>query len=86
MIQRRSWRFQVNAGTWNILLSGLLRAYSRDVETTIYISDMFETNNDADNRATVANHVSGDLPVVGLGVYGPVKDVDKILSGTKLHQ
>ena len=63
----------------------LQRTYNRDVRSTIYIADMFSTSNDEDNRATVTQYESEDLPVIGLGVFGLSKEVDKVLRGVKLH-
>jgi len=67
------------------LTTYLTRANSRDIRPAIYIQDMFETGHDAANRETVAKYPSADLPLVGLGVRGDRRDVDKILKGAKLH-
>jgi hypothetical protein len=62
------------------------RAINRDVCCAVYVRDMFITNNDVDNRATVSAHASDTLPVVGLGIYGPSKEVDKVTKGIRLHK
>lgn len=67
------------------LATFLNRANSRGVRPAVYIQDMFATGHDAANRATVAKYPSADLPLVGLGVRGERRDVDKILKGAKLH-
>lgn len=61
------------------------RANSRGIRPAIYIQDMFETGHDAANRATVARYPSTELPLVGLALRGPRRDVDKIFKGAKLH-
>lgn len=61
------------------------RTASRDVVRSIYIEDMFITDNDSDNRDTLLKYDVPDLPIVGIGVFGSAKDVDKILSGVKRH-
>ena len=63
----------------------LQRTYSREVLTAVYIKDMFVTNNDKDNRASVEQYVAEELPLVGLGLFGDAKEMDKILRGVKLH-
>jgi len=61
------------------------RTQNRAVTTSIYIKDMFSTGNDADNRETVSNYQSTDLPIVGIGLREEKKLVDKITKGAKLH-
>ena len=46
---------------------------------------MFETGNDEDNRDTVKNYPSEDLPLVGLALREDKKIVDKVTKGAKLH-
>ncbi|MCP2336426.1 DUF2000 domain-containing protein [Actinomadura rupiterrae] len=62
------------------------RALTRDdIREAVYIEDMFKTGNDADNRATVADRASDDLPLVGIALHGPRNPIDKILKGLPLH-
>ncbi|MGI9410533.1 MAG: DUF2000 family protein [Hyphomicrobiaceae bacterium] len=61
------------------------RAMSRNVRMSIYIEDMFKTGNDIDNRATVKQHASADLNLVGLALRDDKKIVDKITKGAKMH-
>lgn len=51
----------------------------------VYIEDMFQTGNDAANRATVKRYETAALPLVGLGFREERKLVDKITKGAKLH-
>ena len=59
------------------------RALSRALRPAIYIEAMFKTANDADNRAVFAAAPSDALDLVGLGVHGPRKTIDKVVNGLK---
>lgn len=61
------------------------RALARGMDAAVYIEDMFKTGNDEDNRAAVRAAPAGELPLVGLAVYGPKNAVDKVLKGLALH-
>ena len=61
------------------------RMLGRSLTFSIYINDMFETGNDEDNRSTVKNYPSEDLPLVGLALREDKKIVDKVTKGAKLH-
>jgi hypothetical protein len=51
----------------------------------VYIEEMFKTGHDEANRAAVRAVAADDLPLVGLGVYGPRNAVDKVVKGLPLH-
>jgi hypothetical protein len=59
------------------------RALSRELVPAIYIAPMFATTNDADNRAAVAAADSEALDLVGVGIHGPRKVVDKVVNGLR---
>jgi hypothetical protein len=59
------------------------RALSRELVPAIYIEPMFATTNDSDNRAAVAAANSEALDLVGVGIHGPRKVVDKVVNGLK---
>jgi hypothetical protein len=59
------------------------RALSRDLVPAVYIEAMFGTTNDADNRAAFAAAPADALDLVGIGVHGPRKVVDKVVNGLK---
>jgi hypothetical protein len=61
------------------------RALSRGTDMAIYIEDMFQTGNDADNRASVRQYPTEDLNLVGLALRDDRKIVDKITKGAKMH-
>lgn len=63
----------------------LARAKTRGVRSSIYIRDMFTTGHDEANRATVQRYQTADLPLVGIGIRGEKRDVDKIFKGAKLQ-
>lgn len=52
------------------------RALSRGLDIAIYIRAMFATSNDADNRAAA-------MDLVGIGLHGERKIIDKVASGLK---
>ncbi len=60
-----------------------LRALSRELVPAVYIEAMFKTTNDADNRAAFAAAPADALDLVGLGVHGPRKTIDKVTNGLK---
>jgi hypothetical protein len=61
------------------------RARRRDVEVAIYPEAIFATNNDVDNRATVAAVLEDDVLVAGVTVYGDAHEVDRVIKGAHRH-
>ena len=61
------------------------RCIARGVKMAVYIEDMFATGHDAANRATVKQHATGDLNLVGLALRAEKKLVDKITKGARMH-
>jgi hypothetical protein len=61
------------------------RAISRKLALSIFTIDLFDTNNDRDNRAAVRAVDRGKLNLVGLAVYGPRNSVDKVIKGAHMH-
>lgn len=59
------------------------RARSRGMAFSIYTRPLFATSNDVDNRASVAATPAAELDLVGLGLHGERKLVDKIVNGLK---
>ncbi|HWJ74726.1 MAG TPA: DUF2000 domain-containing protein [Kaistia sp.] len=59
------------------------RALSRALDIAIYIREMFATTHDAANRAAVAEITSEALDLVGIGLHGERKVIDKVTSGLK---
>ena len=59
------------------------RALSRELVPAIYIEEMFKTTNDADNRAAFAAAPIDALNLVGLGIHGPRKTIDKVTNSLK---
>lgn len=59
------------------------RALSRGLDIAVYTHDLFATGNDDDNRAAVAAVAGEDLDLVGLGLHGERKIVDKVTGGLK---
>ena len=61
------------------------KALARGVDFTVYTEELFATPNDDENRAAVKAVPTDELNLVGLGLYGKKKPMDKILKGIKLH-
>ena len=73
----------VYGGTLEELQRTHVRALSRELVPAAYIEAMFKTANDADNRAAFAAAPSDALDLVGLGVHGPRKTIDKVVNSLK---
>jgi hypothetical protein len=61
------------------------RAQHRELRFALYTGDMFQTGNDADNRAVVRSVATTDLDLVGLALRAPHRDADAVLRGVKRH-
>ena len=59
------------------------RALSRTLRIAIYTAPLFKTSNDIDNRASVADQATEALDLVGVGIHGERKVVDKVINGLK---
>ncbi|WP_336697763.1 DUF2000 domain-containing protein [Curtobacterium sp. USHLN213] len=55
------------------------RAHRRGVTLTVYPETIFATNNDADNRATIADLAFDQVRIAGLAVGGPAKEIDRVI-------
>ena len=60
-------------------------ATDRGMDVAVYIEEMFKTDHDDANRATVLAVTAEEMPLVGLAVHGPKNAVDKVLKGLRLH-
>jgi hypothetical protein len=60
------------------------RAVDRQVRVAVYTEALFQTSNDADNRAAVARVAGSDLDLVGLGIYAERRVFDKIVDRLQL--
>jgi hypothetical protein len=63
----------------------LKKALTKEVKMTIYTKEIFETYNDVDNRAKVAEYKTDDLNLVGIGMIGRKNHVDRLTKGLNLH-
>ena len=73
----------VYGGTVEELRRTHQRALSRELVPAVYIEAMFATTNDADNRTAFAAAPVDALDLVGIGVHGPRKVIDKVVNGLK---
>lgn len=68
---------------------GLLRAWrvalERDLTRAVYVRAMFATGHDAANRAVFLEEPAEAPDLVGIGLRGPRKAVDKATKGLSLH-
>ena len=62
------------------------RALSRQLRFSLFTEDLFQTNNDDDNRAEVKARPQEDLRIVGMAMWAEKKSVEKVLKGVPLHQ
>jgi hypothetical protein len=60
-------------------------ALTRSLTITPYVAAMFATGHDAANRAVFAEGEADRLDLVGLGLRGARKDIDKAVKGLRLH-
>lgn len=63
----------------------LLKALNKEVNVAIYTEELFNTYNDADNRAKVAEFDTNSLNLVGIGMIGKKNHVDRLTKGLSLH-
>jgi hypothetical protein len=61
------------------------KALARDLAIAVYITEMFTTGSDDDNRAAVRAVARDDLDLVGIALHGPRNAVDRSLKGAQLH-
>ncbi len=73
----------IYGGTIDELKRTHARALSRELVPAIYIEPMFHTTNDADNRAAVVTCAPEALDLVGIGIHGPRKTIDKVINALK---
>ena len=67
------------------LTRSLGRARDRGLVPSIYTRELFTTGHDEENRAAVARVGTEQLDLVGLGLHGERKEIDKIVKGLALH-
>jgi hypothetical protein len=73
-------------GDAELLTAAHRRALERGRRIAVFTEELFQTGNDADNRAAVKAVGTEKLNLVGIALYGPKNAVDKILKGARLHQ
>jgi hypothetical protein len=73
----------VYGGTLEELQRTHRRALDRALRPAVYIEAMFATTNDVDNRAAFAAAPADSLDLVGVGVHGPRKVIDKVVNKLK---
>ncbi|RED48095.1 DUF2000 family protein [Aestuariispira insulae] len=61
------------------------RALNRQVKTSAYVEEMFQTGHDDANRAVFKSFGPDNAKIVGLAMRAEKKTVDKITKGAKMH-
>lgn len=61
------------------------RVLEREVESALYVEEMFSTGHDAENRAAFAQFTPDTAKVVGIAFRCDKKIADKITKGAKMH-
>lgn len=64
----------------------LHKALEKEMAIAIFTEEIFETFNDEDNRAAVANVKTEDLNLVGIAIRGKKNQVDKLVKNIPLHE
>lgn len=62
------------------------KAFERGVTLIPYIHAMFSTGHDEANREVFRAADGDNLDLVGIGLRGPKKEVDKVIKGIALHK
>lgn len=76
----------VMTGDTNVLKRARAKAAARDdVTLAIYVRELFTTDHDEANRASVAVVTGDALDLVGIAVRGPRNVVDRIVKGARFH-
>lgn len=75
----------VLTGDAALLAGAHARALDRGLAVAVFVEEMFATGHDAANRAAVRAVPRAGLRLVGLGVHGDRRAVDKALRGARMH-
>lgn len=70
-------------------VAGLQSAHRKGIEREVtlipYVHAMFSTGHDEANREVFLAEDASNMDLVGLGILGPKKAVDKVIKGLSLH-
>lgn len=69
----------------DVLRRAWTQAINRDLLRVPYVRAMFSTGHDEANRAVFRAEPADAPDLVGLAIYGPKKEVDKVTKGASLH-
>lgn len=64
----------------------LQKVKAKEMAIAIYTKELFNTFNDADNRAMVAKYDTDDLNLVGIGIRGKKNALDRLTKLIPLHK
>jgi hypothetical protein len=75
----------IYAASTEVLQRAWHQCVQRDLKRSAYVRAMFETGDDAANRAAFRAEPADAPDLVGLAVHGPKNQVDKTTKGARLH-
>jgi hypothetical protein len=75
----------VYAASGQELAEARAKGLSQGLDLAVYTEELFKTDNDEDNRASMLAVAADELQLVGLAVYGPRNAVDKVFKGLTMH-
>jgi hypothetical protein len=73
-------------GSSNVLRNMRMRALSREVNTAVYIEEMFETDHDEANRLAFSQHGTDEGNTVRVAYIADKKIAYKISKSAKMHK
>ena len=73
-------------GSSSVLRNMRMRALTREVNTAVYIEEMFETGHDEANRLVFSEHGPNEQNTVGVAYIADKKIADKISKGAKMQK
>lgn len=75
----------IHSATGEQMKELLQKALTKDVVIAIFTEELFNTFNDEDNRAMIAQFKTQDLNLVGIAMRGKKNHIDRLLKGFDLH-
>lgn len=75
----------VFAASTEVLQRAWQQSLQRGLDRSAYVRAMFATGHDEANRAVFRAEPADTPDLVGIGLHGPKKDVDKATKGASLH-
>jgi hypothetical protein len=74
------------ANTQEDMKKVLKRAKDRELAIAIYTKPLFSTKNEEENLVEIAKYSDEEQELVGIGIYGENKKIDKAIDGLRFHE